>query len=233
MLPSESGFIIHTKGIFGSRITEEKVFRHENLQRLKTDKVKIQKYPLSCRYYNYTRMENTTITNPQEWFESRSYLNGLNIVPHESTDVTEFARQYAANQKQWDEAFAYLKNTDLNTLEAGRHTLEGSELYIAVSESENKELKDAHWESHRKAIDIQYVIAGAEQMGVTPLSKTKVTVPYDDAKDVAFYDAEGPVYLATPEKFFLFFPNDAHQPMIKADGVWGSKKIVIKLFYKS
>ncbi|MDT3402104.1 YhcH/YjgK/YiaL family protein [Mucilaginibacter terrae] len=178
-------------------------------------------------------MKNTSaIANPKEWFESRVYLNGFEIPPHESTDVAEFARQYVANKKQWDQAFAYLKNTDLTVLPIGRHALEGSDLYIAVSESDNKDIQDARWESHRKAIDIQYVIAGGERMGVTPLSKTTVTVPYDEEKDVAFYEAEGPVYLATPEKFFLFFPNDAHQPMIKADGFSGSKKIVIKLFYK-
>lgn len=177
-------------------------------------------------------MENTsTVTNAQEWFQSRSYLNGLELVPHQSTDVAEFARQYAANKQQWDQAFAYLKNTNLNELAVGKHTLEGSDLYIAVSESENKELADARWESHRKAIDIQYVIDGAEQMGVTPISNAQVTIPYDEAKDVMFYEAEGPLYLAKPGTFFLFFPNDAHRPMVKAEGVWGSKKIVIKLFY--
>ncbi|WP_295767030.1 YhcH/YjgK/YiaL family protein [uncultured Mucilaginibacter sp.] len=178
-------------------------------------------------------IENITASKEaaENWFTSGAYLNGLEIKPHKTTDMLEFARQYAANKQQWDTAFEYLKNTDLKALNEGKHSLEGSDLYIAVSESTNKDLADAKWESHKKAIDIQYVIDGAEQMGVTQASQLNVTDPYDELKDVMFYKGEGELHLATPAEFFVFFPSDVHRPMVKADGYWGSKKIVLKLKY--
>jgi biofilm protein TabA len=77
------------------------------------------------------------------------------------------------------------------------------------------------------------VIAGKVKIGVSPVSNSTLTEPYDAAKDVANYTAEGKYYTATPEEFFLFFPQNAHRPDIKVDGFDTSfKKLVIKIRYK-
>jgi YhcH/YjgK/YiaL family protein len=170
-------------------------------------------------------------TDAQKWFKARAYLNGLKLVPHESTDAAEFARQYAANKDQWDKAFAYLKNTDLDKIPPGKYPIEGTDLIASITETPTKDFEKTQWESHRKVIDLQYVIQGAEKISVFPVAKAKVTVPYDETKDVARYEAEGTVYTAVPGTFFLFFPGDAHRPSIKADGFDKDKKIVIKIKY--
>jgi len=43
------------------------------------------------------------------------------------------------------------------------------------------------------------------------------------------YQGEGTYYTAGQDEFFLFFPNNAHRPTIKAEGFDSSKKIVIKI----
>ncbi len=166
-----------------------------------------------------------------KWFKSRKYLNGLKLVPHEATDAQEFARQYALNKEQWDKAFAYLKNTDLDKIAPGKYPIEGTDMFASVTDAPTKDFDKTLWESHRKVIDLQYVIQGAEKISVFPVAQAKVTTPYDEAKDVARYEAEGTVYTATPGTFFLFFPGDAHRPSIKADGYDKDKKIVIKIKY--
>lgn len=164
----------------------------------------------------------------QKWFRSHGYLHGLKLNPHQSTDTAEFARQYAANNTQWDKAFAYLRDTDLKNLSVGKHPIDGSDLVASVSESTNKEFDSTKWEGHQKMIDLQYVIAGAEKIGVAKVATAKVIVPYNESKDVAIFETTGQIYTATPGTFFLFFPGDAHRPSITVDGT-KCKKIVIKL----
>ena len=166
-----------------------------------------------------------------KWFKSRTYLNGLKLVPHESTNTVEFAHQYAVNKDQWDKVFAYLKNTDLDKIAPGKYPIEGTDLFASITEGPTKDFDKTQWESHRKVIDLQYIIQGAEKMSVFPVAQAKVTVPYDEARDVARYEAVGPVYTAVPGTFFLFFPTEAHRPSIKADGFDRNKKLVIKIKY--
>ena len=44
---------------------------------------------------------------------------------------------------------------------------------LSVSEYLTKNEEDAKFEAHHKYIDIQYVINGAEQMSITPLSEER------------------------------------------------------------
>ncbi|EHQ30161.1 YhcH/YjgK/YiaL family protein [Mucilaginibacter paludis] len=167
--------------------------------------------------------------NAEQWFASHQYLGGLKLLPHPSTNAIEFAKQYKLNKAVWDKAFAYLKNTDLDKLPVGKYPIDGDNCFASVTDNPTKPYEQTAWESHRKYIDLQYVIQGAEKMAVIPVSEAKVTAPYLEAKDVAHYDAEGKVYEARPGSFFLFFPPDAHRPNIKVDGIEHDKKIVLKI----
>jgi YhcH/YjgK/YiaL family protein len=144
-------------------------------------------------------------------------------------DVQEFARQYHINKKYWDEAFAFLKNQDLNKIAKGKYPIDGDNVFASVTTDSTKNPDKTNWESHRKYIDLQYVISGEEMMGVCPVSKATVTKEYDEKRDAANYKAEGKTYAATPEAFFLFFPSDAHRPNITPGGNKVDKKIVIKI----
>jgi len=89
------------------------------------------------------------------------------------------------------------------------------------------------YESHRKYIDIQYVISGQEKMGIAPTGKAPAIVKeYDPEKDVVFYSMEdSAVRLADQNHFYVFFPADAHKPGIKAGEPAQVRKVVIKIPY--
>jgi biofilm protein TabA len=170
-----------------------------------------------------------TKNKSKKWFKEKEWLGGLELKPHKTVDVQEFARQYHLNKSYWDKAFAFLKNTDLNKIAKGKYPIDGENVYASVTADSSKNFDKTNWESHRKYIDIQYVINGEEKIGVYPVSKATVTKEYDDKKDAANYSADGKLYSATPGTFFIFFPSDAHRPNITPGGNKVVKKIVIKV----
>jgi uncharacterized protein, YhcH/YjgK/YiaL family len=165
----------------------------------------------------------------KKWFKKKEWLGGLQLKPSKSIDKIEFAKQYHLNKKYWDEAFAYLKNTDLNKLPKGKYPIDGDNVFASVTTDSTKNFDRTNWESHRKYIDLQYVIDGEELIGVYPVSKAAVTKEYDEKRDAANYSADGKLYTAKPGTFFLFFPSDAHRPNITTGGNKVDKKIVIKV----
>ena len=170
-----------------------------------------------------------TTKKADKWFKQKEYLNGWTVEPDKTINIQEFAWQYHQNKKYWDEAFAFLKSHDLRTLEKGKYPIDSNFVYATVTEDPSKDMDKTNWESHRKYIDLQYVIDGEEKIGVFPVAKAQVTKPYDENKDVANYAADGPLQTATPAAFFLFFPTDAHRPNITPGGNKVVKKIVIKI----
>lgn len=166
-----------------------------------------------------------------QWLKSKIWNDGIAIEVHPCVNAAEFYRQYQANKAVWDKVFAFLKTQNLETLVPGKYPIDGVNAYASITEGPSKELADAKWESHRNYIDLQYVIKGEEKIGVAPVITATIVKPYDETKDAANYTADGTYYIASPESFFLFFPQNAHRPNIKVDGYNIVKKLVIKIKY--
>jgi len=165
----------------------------------------------------------------KKWFNKREWLNGAAFIPNESIDKTEFARQYHANKAYWDKAFSFLKEHDLNTMAAGKYPIDGTNVFATITADPSKDFDKTQWESHRKYIDLQCIIAGDERMGKYPFTQLTVTKPYDETRDVANYSGDGKVYDVPAGTFMIFFPSDAHRPNITPGGNKVVKKIVIKV----
>jgi YhcH/YjgK/YiaL family protein len=163
------------------------------------------------------------------WVKKKEWKNGLKLNPHSSTNIPEFARQYHLNQAKWEKAFAYLRDNDLEKLPLGKYAIDGENVFASVTEAPSKEFDKTGWESHRKYIDLQYVIRGQEKIGVASAGAASILKPYDENTDVQNYTTEGKYYIAKPGTFFLFFADDAHRPVIKVNGYHTVKKIVIKI----
>ena len=166
-----------------------------------------------------------------KWFEKQEWLGGWKITPDASINKKELAVYYFKNRERWDKAFSFLKDNDLSRLEVKRYDIDGDNLYASVSEYLTKNEEDTKFEAHRKYIDIQHVISGAEQMSITPLSDRKEElVPYDPAKDVEFMTVNKTAsFEATPDKFFIFFPSDIHRPSVKIGENKNVRKVVVKV----
>lgn len=197
----------------------------------------IKIFMISCLLFsfslNHLSAQSTTSNwsehKAKKWFKKKEYLNGLSITPHSSIDKVQFAKQYHLNQAAWDKAFAFLKNTDLKTLKNGRHVIDSNIVYAIVTEAPSKDYDKTAFESHRKYIDLQYVITGEENMAKTAVPSVTVNKPYDEAADIAYYTGDGKIYTVPAGTFMLFFPTEAHRPNITPGGNKVVKKIVIKI----
>ncbi len=163
------------------------------------------------------------------WYSGYTWSEGLQLVPHESTNKQEFDKLYKANPEWWNKAFEWLKTTNLDSIKPGTYLIDDGNVRAMVSELPAPELENVKWEFHRKFSDIQYIIKGKAKMGVAAVSKATVTEPYDSTKDIGFGTVEGKYYTAEPDTFFIFTPEEIHRPGIKIDGYDTIKKVVIKV----
>ena len=144
-------------------------------------------------------------------------------------DTLENAPLYYRLGIRFIKAFEYLAQNDLASLEKGKYEIDGANIFAIVNEYDTVDASTEQMESHKKYIDLQYVIKGKERIDVTNAGTATVIKPYDATKDVANYTATGTSYTAEPGVFFLFFPQDAHRPNIKVPGYDTVKKLVIKI----
>ena len=186
---------------------------------------------MACTTSNTPRTEQNQEPEKQSnWFTAGEWRQGWNVLPDESVNKEEFALQYRKNPAAWEAAFKFLAETDLAAIETGRYELQGENLFINVDEYETRNEEDTRYEAHRKYADIQYMVTGSERIGVLHLEKTVVTEPYDSEKDIMFMEADEDNYrLADQQKFFIFFPEDAHRPGAKTENNIPIRKVVVKV----
>jgi YhcH/YjgK/YiaL family protein len=156
-------------------------------------------------------------------------ISPFGVQPDVSVDLKKVAAHYKKFPARWEAAFRFLSGHNLLELPVGRTDL-SDDVYVTVSEYTTKKQEDAAFESHKKYIDLQYIISGVENIGLTHDTSIPVKIPYNEDKDIAFYNFNGGILLqATPAVFFIFFPDDLHRPCIKAGEPALVKKIVIKI----
>ena len=166
-----------------------------------------------------------------QWFQKGDWHKDWAVTPDPSINKTTLAKAYYKNSKRWNKAFAFFKDNDLTKLELKRYDLDGDNLYVTISEYNTKNPEAARYEAHKKYIDIQYVVKGSELIGIAPLSsQDSILQKYDATKDIEFLSVKkGAMIQATPAKFFIFFPEDAHMPGLKEGTNAPVRKAVAKV----
>ena len=143
-------------------------------------------------------------------------------------DTLAQADRYLAQHPLFADAFAFLRSTDLGALQPGKHTIQGERLFAIVEACAGRARADAKLECHRRYIDIQLVLEGVDEMGWKPLAEcVDPATDYDAARDIRFFNDAPSVWVATPPgAFCLFFPDDAHAPLVSAGAI---RKVVVKI----
>ncbi len=146
-------------------------------------------------------------------------------------DRLENAAFYAPLSPLVSRAFAFLSRPDLADLADGKHEIEGDRLFALVNHYRTKPRADGAWEGHRRYLDLQYVIAGAEGLGYTHLDRL-VPGAYDADRDYLPLTGTGDDLTLAAGSFALFFPHDAHMPGLAAPEPSPVHKVVIKIAAK-
>jgi len=143
-------------------------------------------------------------------------------------DVLGNAHRYLGLNKGFAMAMEFLLRPDLPELPVGKYALDGDRVYAMVAKDPGRTKEGAQLEAHEKYIDIQLVLAGTDEMGWKPKSVCKQPAgEYDQKKDIQFFEDEPDAWLATKSgAFVIFFPEDAHLPLISSGEL---HKVVVKV----
>jgi YhcH/YjgK/YiaL family protein len=144
-------------------------------------------------------------------------------------DLLENTDVYLSLDDRLAVGLRYLQTTDLASLPVGKYEIEGKDVFAMVSEYNSKKPADAKWEAHKNYADIQFIVSGVEKMGYAPLDTMEVTESYNPDKDITFLKGSGDYITVKPGMFIVFFPQDAHQPCVAANGSVPVKKVVVKV----
>lgn len=136
--------------------------------------------------------------------------------------------RYAALHPLFRQAFDYIRDTDLYAMAPGRYQLACEDLIAIVEHVPGRSKEVAKLEAHRRYIDIQLVLEGDESMGWKPLEECLNPVSeHSMEKDIRFFhDAPAAYVPVPPDHFCIFFPEDAHAPLIGSGPI---KKVIFKV----
>lgn len=128
-------------------------------------------------------------------------------------------------------AFAYLAAFDPATPD-GKHPIDGDRIVASVQRYATKPEAEKRWESHRRFLDVQYLVSGRERIGYAHVAALAGATPYDEAKDIVYYagaDGGAGTLLLEAGHFAIFLPDDGHQPGVAAGESGEVRKIVVKV----
>lgn len=140
------------------------------------------------------------------------------------------AERYCYNEKM-QRAFQYLKETDLQSLEIGRYSIEGDDIFALVQAYNTRAEEECRFESHQRYIDIQFIIKGIEKMSYLHVDRLILTENDLIKGDKAFYKADcvGSELIVHEGDFVIFYPEDGHKACIVVDEPCFVKKVVLKV----
>jgi YhcH/YjgK/YiaL family protein len=143
-------------------------------------------------------------------------------------DVLKEASKFAVLHPGFGKGFDFLMAPGCASLPDGRYEIEGDSVFGLVSRKQGLPRADAVLEAHRRFIDIHYVISGGDSIGWRPIGECRhMTREYDPVTDVVLFRDE-PVCWTTvqPGWFAVYFPEDAHAPLVSQDIL---HKVVLKV----
>ena len=138
------------------------------------------------------------------------------------------ADRYAALHPLFPRAFEYIRNTDLKSLAPGVYPIVGDDLLAIVEHMPGRTRAEAKLECHRRYIDIQLVLEGVDEMGWKALAECHDPVSdFSAEKDIRFFHDAPATWVATPPgAFCIFFPEDAHAPLVGSGKI---RKVIFKI----
>lgn len=142
-------------------------------------------------------------------------------------DTLDNLGKYIGLNPLFADVVEFLKTNDLNALEAGKHPIKGSDLFVNITTAKGRAKEQAVLETHVEMIDIQIPLDTDETFGYTPLQDLP-NYEYNAEKDITKYgDTMAQTYVTCkPGQMAIFFPQDGHAPCIAAQDI---KKAIFKV----
>jgi biofilm protein TabA len=136
--------------------------------------------------------------------------------------------RYANLHPLFPQAIEFIRSSDLNALAVGIHPIIDEQLFVIVEEAQGRSRVEAQLECHRKYIDIQLVLEGIDEMGWKPLRDCHQPVSdYSAERDIQFFSDAADAWISTAaNSYCIFFPEDAHAPLVSTGKI---RKLIFKV----
>lgn len=143
-------------------------------------------------------------------------------------DELTHCNNYTSLHTNFKQAFTFLQQPDLLSLKPGHYEIDGEDVFAIIAKDQGRKKDEAQLEIHNKYIDIQFVLQGIDTMGWKSKSAcTEAAGAYDPDNDIQFFADLPTAWFSTrPNHFTVFFPDDAHLPLIGDDII---HKVVVKI----
>jgi YhcH/YjgK/YiaL family protein len=143
-------------------------------------------------------------------------------------DAIKNAELYYSLSPRIKQAFDWLAQTDVEALTTGRHDIDGDNLFVNVMDVDLKPRHEAALEVHDRYIDIQIMVGAEEEYGWSERCDChSPREEFNREKDVQFFtDVPQTFFSLNERQFAIFFPEDAHAPMLGEGKV---RKLIFKL----
>jgi len=129
-------------------------------------------------------------------------------------DKLENLGQYVVLNPLFQEVIDFLKANRWEDIEDGKHVIKGDDVFVNVQTLQSKSRETAMMEYHRKMIDVQVPISGAETYGYTPMTDLPAA-QYNEDIDMALLQAPSQTFVTVRlGQFVIFTPQDGHAPGI-------------------
>ena len=139
-------------------------------------------------------------------------------------------------QEAFQIALSYLESLDecfldIKENESIKESL-GHGIFVLKQAYKTKKRETCFFESHRKYVDIQYMVCGKEYMDVAPIETLALVNEYDEEKDFIKYEGklnDISTLLIQEGELAIFYPQDGHQPCVEVNHSKLIYKAVIKI----
>jgi len=130
-------------------------------------------------------------------------------------------------------AIDYLNAADLKNLPAGKYEV-NEYFYFMIQDNVTRNLEDCKFEWHRRHIDIQWIVSGAEGVDVDKLEDHEPLDEYNEVKDVQkLKPTEFPARAILKEGgYIVLYPENAHRPCICVGEPSPVRKVVGKVLFE-
>ena len=143
------------------------------------------------------------------------------------TDTITNAARYTALHPDFADAVQLLQTLDFAALPDGQVPCGNPNIRLFIQTETLRTREAALPEAHLNHIDIQVPLNGRETYGWIDRSRLQHGQGYNEERDIEFFDCEPETWLTLqPGEFALFFPNDAHAPLV------GGEKSIRKAVFK-
>ena len=144
-------------------------------------------------------------------------------------DTIENAGRYLGISEHLDRALHYMMDTDLTTLEDGRHEIDGDNVFVNVMQAATQAGKK-EYEFHDRYYDVQIDLEGAEDI-LFSSSFDEISKPYQEDADIGMGTAQCEALCHLGKgRFAVCEPKEPHLPGCAPEGREAKiRKAVIKV----